>query len=85
MLRKIGKTFGLAMASMCLVSSLAIAQNAPKMMVCTKVDMSGNCVEAKAPDDKMIVVKAEGVKVGEQITCVTTGTSTTCTKVTTVK
>jgi len=85
MLRNIGKTFGIAMAMMCLVSTLAMAQAAPQTMVCTKIDTSGNCVEAKAPDNKMIVIKTEGVKVAEQVSCVTTGTSTTCTKVTTVK
>jgi hypothetical protein len=87
MLRTIGKTFGLALASMCLVSTLAMAQtSAPgQTLVCTKVDTSGYCIEAKAQDDKVIVIKAEGVKVAEQISCVTTGTTTTCTKVTTVK
>jgi hypothetical protein len=54
-------------------------------MTCTKVDASGFCVEAKAKDDKMVVIKTEGVKVGESMTCTTTGTSTTCMKVTTVK
>src|SRR5688572_11674475 len=52
-------------------------------MTCTKVDDSGYCIEAKGPDEKMIVVRTEGVKVGEKLTCTTTGTSTTCTKVTT--
>jgi hypothetical protein len=85
MLRTIGKTFGIALASMCLASTLAIAQAAPQTMVCTKVDPNGFCVEAKAPDEKMIVVKAEGVKIGEKMTCITTGGSTTCTKVTTVQ
>ena len=87
MLRTIGKTFGMAIAGMCLVSTLAVAQStAPgKPLVCTKVDASGYCIEAKAPDDKMITVRVEGVKVSEKITCVTTGTSTTCTKVTTTK
>lgn len=83
MLRTIGKTFGMAMASLCLVSTLAMAQSKP--WVCTKVDMAGFCVEAKAPDEKLIVVKTEGVKIGEHMTCVTTGSSTSCTKVVTVK
>ena len=87
MLQKIGKTFGMAIAGMCLISTLAMAQpTAPgQTMTCTKVDSSGFCIEAKAKDDKMIVIKTEGVKVGEQVSCVTTGTSTTCTRVTTVK
>jgi len=85
MLRNIGKAFGIAMAMMCLVSTLAMAQPSPpgQPMVCTKVDSSGYCIEAKAPDNKVIVIKTEGVKVDEKITCVTTGSSTTCTKVTT--
>jgi len=87
MLRTIGKMFGMAIAGMCLVSTLAMAQPMPpgQTMTYTKVDASGFCIEAKAKDDKMIVIKTEGVKVGEQVSCVTTGTSTTCTKVTVVK
>jgi hypothetical protein len=99
MQRQIGKMFGSAMAMMCLVSILATAQPLPPgvppppgtppapslPMVCTKVDMSGNCVEAKAQDDKMVTVLGEGVKVGEKMTCVTVGDTTKCVKVTTVK
>ena len=99
MRRQIGKMFGGAMAMMCLVSTLAIAQTpTPGMpplpgtppgpavpMVCTRVDMSGNFVEAKAPDESMVIVQGEGIKVGEKMTCVTTGSTTTCTKVTTMK
>ena len=87
MLRTIGKTVGMAIAGMCLVSTLAMAQtSAPgQPLVCTKVDSSGYCIEAKAPDEKLIVVKVESVKIGEKITCVTAGGTTTCTKVTTMK
>ena len=87
MLRTIGKTVCMALAGMGLVSTLAMAQpTAPgQTMTCTKIDSSGFCIEAKAKDDKMIVIKTEGVKVGEQLSCVTTSTSTTCTKVITVK
>jgi hypothetical protein len=87
MLRTIGKTVGIAIAGMCLVSTLAIAQTSPpgQPLVCTKVDSSGYCIEAKAPDEKMITVRVGDVKVSEQISCVTTGSNTTCTKVTTVK
>jgi hypothetical protein len=87
MLRTIGKTVGMAIAGMCLVSTLAIAQTAApgQTMVCTKVDTNGYCIEAKSQDDKMMTVRVEGVKVSEKITCVTTGTSTTCTKVTVTK
>jgi len=86
MLRKINKTLGMAIAGMCLVSTLAIAQvPAPSVpMVCTKIDAMGNCIEAKGMDDKMVIVRGEGVKVGEKMTCVTSGTSTTCKKETTM-
>ncbi len=89
MLRTIGKTFGMTLAGLCLVSGLAMAQTPPsapgQTMVCTKVDASGYCIEAKAQDDKMVTVRVEGVKVSEKVTCVTTGTTTTCTKVTMTK
>ena len=87
MLRNISKTFGMAMAGMCLVSTLAIAQPvAPgERMVCTKVDAEGYCVEAKSKDDTMKPIRAEGVKVSEEVECVTSGATTTCTKVTTMK
>jgi hypothetical protein len=87
MVRTISKTCGIALASLCLASTLAMAQPAApgQTMTCTKVDASGYCVEAKAKDDKVITIRTEGVKVGESVNCTTTGTSTTCTKVTTVK
>jgi hypothetical protein len=92
MLRTIGKTAAMAIAGMGLVSTLAMAQpQSPSQpmggqaMTCTKVDDSGYCIEAKGADDKMIVVRTEGVKIGEKMSCTTTGTSTTCAKVTTVK
>jgi hypothetical protein len=87
MRRTIGQTVSMAIAVMGLVVTSALAQpTAPgQTMICTKVDASGYCMEAKAKDDKVIIIKTEGVKVGEQVSCTTTGTSTTCTKVTTVK
>jgi hypothetical protein len=86
-LQIIGKTFGIAMASMCLFTTLAMAQPAApgQTMVCTKVDASGYCTEAKAQDDKKVNVRVEGVKVDEKITCVTSDGNTTCTKVTVTK
>jgi hypothetical protein len=79
-----GKTFGMALAGICLVATMALAQpTAPgQTMTCTKVDAGGYCVEAKAQDDKMITIRTEGVKVNEKLTCVTSGNTTTCTKVT---
>jgi hypothetical protein len=87
MLRTIGKTVSMAIAGMCLVSTLAIAQtSAPgQTMVCSKVDTHGYCIEAKAQNDKLVTVRVEGLKVSEKMTCVTAGTDTTCTKVTVTK
>jgi len=87
MLRTIGKTVCMAIAGMCLASTLAMAQPAApgQTMVCTKIDASGYCIEAKSQDDKMVTVRVEGVKVSEKITCVTAGGNTTCTKVTVTK
>jgi len=89
MLRNIGKTFGMALAGMCLVSTLAMAQRplppAPpgQEMVCTKVDAAGYCIQAKGMDEKFITIRTEGVKVSEKMTCVTTDSTSSCTKVTT--
>jgi hypothetical protein len=81
---KIGKAFGGTMAVLCLVATLVLAQG--QTMVCTKVDDQGNCSEAKGPDGKIGLVKGEGVKVGEKMTCVTApGGDLTCTKVTVMK
>ena len=64
MRRNISTTFGMAIAGMCLVSTLAVAQPvAPgERMVCTKVDSSGYCVEAKSQDDRVTPIRVEGVK-----------------------
>jgi hypothetical protein len=87
MRRTIGKTVGMAIAGMCLVSTLVMAQTmtpAPgQTLVCTKNDANGNCIEAKGVDDKMMPVRVEGVKVSEKITCVTADGNTKCMKVTT--
>lgn len=87
MLRTIGKAVGMALAGLCLVSTVAMAQiPAPGVpMVCTKIDTMGNCIEAKGIDEKMVTVRVEGLKVSEKMTCVTAGISTTCTKVTVTK
>ena len=76
----LGKACGGAMAILCMVSTLAMAQG--QTMVCTKVNDRGSCIEAKGPDGKIGVVKGEGVKVGETMTCITApGGDLTCTKV----
>jgi hypothetical protein len=82
------RQLGIALSGLCLVSTMAIAQQmpAPGMeMVCTKVDAMGNCIEAKGTDEKMVVVKGEKIKVGEKMKCVMKDGTTTCTKVTMVR
>jgi len=75
MLRTIGKTVGGALAVLCLVSTLAVADE----MTCTAGDGKGNCIAAAGPDGKVIVVVGEGVKVGELVSCVDTGYMINCT------
>ena len=74
MLRTIGKTVGGALAVLCLVSTLAVADE----MTCTAGDGKGNCTAATGPDGKVIVVVGEGVKVGEKMDCVDRGTMIAC-------
>ena len=87
MLQHICRTVGATLAVLGLASTLAMAQTpAPgQTMTCTKVDPNGYCVEAKGKDDKTIVIKTEGVKVGEQVSCTTSGSTMTCEKVKTAK
>jgi hypothetical protein len=75
MLRTIGKTVGGALAVLCLVSTLAVADE----MTCTAGDGKGNCTAAAGPDGRVIVVVGEGVKVGEPVSCVDTGYMINCT------
>src|SRR5437870_11435547 len=63
-----------ALAVLCLVSTLAVADE----MTCTAGDGKGNCTAAAGPDGKVIVVVGEGVKVGEQVSCVDTGYMINC-------
>jgi hypothetical protein len=75
MLRTLGKTVGGALAVLCLVSTLAVADE----LTCTAGDGKGNCTAAMRPDGKVIVVVGEGVKVGEQMSCVDVGYMINCT------
>jgi hypothetical protein len=74
MLRKIGKTFGGAMAVLCLFSTLAMAA----AMTCAKDDGKDKCIAATGADGKTIVVVGEGVKVGEEMDCQDRGNMTHC-------
>ena len=75
MLRTLGKTVGGALAMLCLVSTLAVADE----MVCTASDGKGSCTAVTGSDGKVIVVVGEGVKVGEQVSCVDAGYMINCT------
>jgi hypothetical protein len=85
-LRTIGKTFGGAMAMMCLITSLAVAQTPtqtppqgqPQMMTCSKDDGKGDCTAATTADGKEVVVVGEGLKKGASMVCVNTGNMVNC-------
>ena len=74
MLRQFGKIVGGAIAVLCLVSTLAVADE----MTCTASDGKGNCTAATGPDGKVVVVVGEGVKVGEKMDCMHVGTTIDC-------
>jgi hypothetical protein len=74
MLRPLGKMFGSALAVLCLVATVAVADE----MTCTAGDGKGNCTAATGPDGKVIVVVGEGIKVGEKMDCVKKGTTIDC-------
>jgi len=74
MVCQLGKTLGGALAMVCLVATLAVADE----MTCTASDGKGNCTAATGSDGKVVVVVGEGVKVGEKMDCVTTGTVVNC-------
>jgi hypothetical protein len=74
MLRQFGKTLGGAIAVLCLVSTLAVADE----MTCTASDGKGNCTAATGPDGKVVVVVGEGVKVGEKMDCQHKGSTIDC-------
>ena len=76
MLRTVGKTVGGALALLCLVSTLAIAQS--QTMTCTASDGKGNCTVATSSDGKAIVVVGDGVQVGEKINCQNRGYMISC-------
>ena len=74
MLRKIGKILGGAIAVLCFVSTLAIADE----MICAKDDGKGDCIAATTSDGQTIVVVGEGLKVGEKMDCVDRGNIVAC-------
>lgn len=81
MLRTVGKTVAGALALLCLVSTLALAQS--QTMTCMRTDGKGNCTSAAGPDGKEIVVTGFGVYVGEKIACQDRGYMINCATVAT--
>jgi hypothetical protein len=77
MLRKIGKAVGVAMAMMCLVSTLAIAQG--QEMTCMKDSGKGQCTAAAGADGKVIIVVGDNLVRGDHMTCVDRGYVVYCT------
>jgi len=74
----IWEDLGGAMAVLCLVSTLAMADE----MTCTAGDGKGNCTAATGPDGKVVVVVGEGVKVGEKMDCMHKGSTIDCKAIT---
>jgi len=75
MLRRFGKTVGVALAMLCLVSTLAGAVE----MTCRASDGKGNCTAGSGPDGKEVVVVGTGISVGEKMDCVDKGNVIECT------
>ena len=74
MLHTYGKTLGGLLAALCLVSTLAMADE----MTCTASNGKGNCTAATGPDGTTLVVVGEGLKVGERMDCQDRGTLIDC-------
>lgn len=66
MIQKLTKTLGLAVAALCVISTLAVAGE----MTCTKADEKG-CIMAKGADGKEMVVMGAGMKMGDKMDCMT--------------
>lgn len=77
MLRKMGKACGVAIAMLCLVSTLALAQE--QQMICTKDNGASTCIAAAGVDGKVIVVVGSNLKTGARMTCVDRGYVVHCT------
>ena len=76
MVRQFGKMVGVALAMLCLVSTLAGAVE----MTCRASDGKGSCTAGSGPDGKEVVVVGTGIAVGEKMDCIDKGTLIECTK-----
>jgi hypothetical protein len=57
---------GMALAMLCLVSTLAGAVE----MTCRASDGKGNCTAGSGPDGKEVVIVGTGIAVGEKMDCI---------------
>jgi predicted ribosome-associated RNA-binding protein Tma20 len=65
---------GIAIAMLCLISTLTVATE----MTCVKDDGKGQCIAATDPDGKIVVVVGDGLKAGEQMDCEDRGNMIAC-------
>jgi hypothetical protein len=77
MLRIFGKTLGIALAALFLVSTLAVVaqekkedtKEATMEMTCVKSDGKGSCVVGTMPNGQELVLHGSGMKEGETMLC----------------
>jgi len=75
MIQKLTQTLGLAVAGLCMVSTLAVAGE----MTCTKADEKG-CTMAKGADGKEMAVMGAGMKMGDKMDCMSKDGKMDCMK-----
>lgn len=75
MIRTLAQTMGMAVAVLCLISTLAVAEE----LTCTKADDKG-CTMAKGTDGKEMPVIGVGIKIGEKMDCMSKDGKTECMK-----
>ena len=83
------QTLGMALAALCLLSPLTMAQtpyssssNTPsREMTCTQEDTKGNCTAVAQPDGTTVSVMGKSAHVGDKMTCVDHQGSLQCTRV----
>lgn len=82
MLHTFGKICGGAMAMLCLIATLAIAQGGlqGQEMICMKDDGKGQCTAAAGADGRVIVVVGDNLQRGDRMLCVDRGNVVHCTE-----
>jgi hypothetical protein len=79
---------GIALASLCLVSTLATAQvqkpyasqERGSEMTCTQEDVKGNCTAVTKQDGTSVAVLVEKAHIGDKVMCVQTTQGMQCTR-----